>query len=116
MTGAQRPPRLNRRLVLEAPVTAADGAGGFTGGWAALGTVWAEMRAGRGDTGDAAGMPVAAMAYRVVLRAQPPGSAARPHPGQRFRDGARVFAIRAVAEADPAGRFLICFVQEEVAA
>jgi hypothetical protein len=34
--------------------------------------------------------------------------------GQRFRDGARLFNIRAVAERAGHGAFLICFVDEEV--
>ena len=37
-------PRLNRKLVLEAPTRVADGAGGYTVTWAALGG-----RLGRGD-------------------------------------------------------------------
>ena len=40
----------------------------------------------------------------------------RPVPGQRLRDGARIFAIRAVAERDGDGRYLTCFTQEEVVA
>ena len=45
----------------------------------------------------------------------PPGCEARPRPGQRFREDARVWRIRAVAEAYPAGRYLTCFAEEEVA-
>ena len=55
------------------------------------------------------------MSYRIVVRAAPMGSDARPRPDQRFREGARVFAIRAVAEEDAAGRYLVCFADEEVA-
>lgn len=47
-------------------------------------------------------------AARVTVRA-----VARPKPGQRFREGSRVFAILAVAERDPAGRYLTCFCREE---
>ena len=92
-------PRLNRALVLERPARVPDGAGGFSEAWEALGSLWAEVTA-----------------YRVVVRAAPEGSSMRPAAGQRFRDGARVYAIRAVAERDPGGRFLICFCDEEVAA
>ncbi|MFC6687789.1 head-tail adaptor protein [Jhaorihella thermophila] len=111
-----RAPRLNRALVLERPVRAPDGAGGFSEAWEALGTVWAEVTARTGRERGEAGMPVSTVVYRIVLRAAPVGASMRPEAGQRFRDGARIFAIRAVAERDPDGRFLICFCDEEVAA
>ncbi len=109
-------PRLNRELVLEAPVRVADGAGGFVESWVVMGTLWAEVgaRTGRERAVDAG--PVSAVAYRIVVRALPVGSAARPRPGQRFRDAARLFVIQAVSERDPDGRFLTCFADEEVAA
>ncbi|MEM1004270.1 MAG: head-tail adaptor protein, partial [Pseudomonadota bacterium] len=44
------------------------------------------------------------------------GSSMRPAPDQRFREGARQFVIRAVAERDPRGQYLTCFADEEVAA
>ena len=43
-----RPVTLSRRLVLETPQMASDGAGGFTQVWASLGTLWGEVRAGSG--------------------------------------------------------------------
>lgn len=106
---------LNRALLLEAPVTVADGAGGFVQSWAVLGTLWAEVLpgAGREVGGDVA---VAQVAYRITVRAAPVWSEARPKPEQRFRDGARLFTILAVAERDAEGRYLTCFAREEVAA
>lgn len=41
-------PHLNRLLVLEAPEKLADGSGGFTETWAALGNHWAEVSARSG--------------------------------------------------------------------
>ena len=41
------PGELNRRLVLEAPVESADGAGGVTRSYAAVATLWAAVDAGR---------------------------------------------------------------------
>lgn len=108
-------PRLTRALVLEAPVDTADGAGGTATGWTPRGTLWAEVVAGTGREVAGAGGTVAATPYRITVRAAPPGCEARPRPGQRFREGARVWRIRAVAEADPAGRYLTCFAEEEVA-
>ena len=112
----RRAPTPNRRLVLEAPQTAPDGAGGWTKEWAALGTVWGEFRASPGREGHEAGAVLSRVKWRVILRASPYGAASRPRPEQRLREGERVFAILAVAEHDPEGRWLVCHVEEEVAA
>ena len=53
---------------------------------------------------------------RTSRRAAPVGSPQRPKPAQRFREGARLYAIRAVAEQDSRGRYLVCFADEEVTA
>ncbi len=106
-------PRLNRQLVLEAPDVLSDGAGGYVKGWAPLGVLWADVRAGSGRETAQSGAPVSRVAYRVVVRAAPVGHAQRPAAQQRFREGARIFTIEAVAEHDPEGRYLTCFVQEE---
>lgn len=107
-------PRLNRRLTLETPVRLSDGAGGFAETWTALGVVWAELKAQAGRETRLAEAAVAAVPYRIVVRAAPVGFAERPAPEQRFRDGSRLFHIRTVAEADPEGRYLICMADEEV--
>ncbi len=109
-------PQLTRRLVLEAPVRAPDGAGGYVPGWTALGVLWAEVVAGAGR--EAAGLagPVSRSSYRITVRAAPVGSSRRPVADQRLRDGDRVFRVLAVSERDRAGRYLLCSVQEEVAA
>lgn len=108
-------PRLNRQLMLEEASRAPDGAGGWQESWAALGTLWAEIdaRTGRDTGGEAAHLSL--MRYRIIVRAAPHGAPSRPRPGQRFRDGDRVFAITAVAERDADGRYLTCFAEEEVA-
>jgi len=106
-------PHLNRKLVLETPVRAADGAGGFTQSWQALGTLYAAVtaRTGRETAGVAA--PLSRVAYRIVVRAARVGAPSRPLPEQRFREGSRVFNILAVADADSAGRYLTCTAEEE---
>ncbi|RBI87684.1 head-tail adaptor protein [Rhodosalinus halophilus] len=108
-------PRLNRALVLEAPVEAPDGAGGVTEGWVALGTLWAAVAPRQARESSGAAQALATTAHRITVRAAPPGCEARPRPGQRFREGARVWRILAVAEADPEGRYLTCFAEEELA-
>lgn len=108
-------PDLNRKLVLESAGSVPDGSGGFTQAWTALGELWASVEALTGrERGDAGG-PVSVARFRITVRAVPVGRASRPVAGQRFRDGARIFAIRAVAEADAQGRYLLCQTEEEVA-
>lgn len=107
-------PHLNRALVLEEPDRVSDGAGGFSEGWTALGTLWAEVTARTGRETALSGAPVSQVSYKIVVRGTPYGAPDRPKPQQRFRDGARIFTIQAVAERDPEGRYLTCFADEEV--
>lgn len=108
-------PNLNRKLVLETPLRVSDGAGGYSETWDALGILWAEVTVRTGRERSEAGAPVSAVSCKIVVRGAPIGSQARPKPEQRFREGARVYVIRAVAERDPQGRFLTCFADEEIA-
>lgn len=111
-----RAPRLNRKLVLEEAQRVADGAGGFTLTWVALGALWAAVDAGTGRERAGAVAPVSSVPYRITVRGAPQGAPSRPKPDQRLRDGARVFQITAVTEADGGGQYLMCFAQEEVVA
>ena len=108
--------RLTRKLVLEAPQTEPDAAGGHSISWVELGVLWAEVTARTGRGSDYGGVATGRMAYRIVTRGAPPGVPSRPRAGQRFREGTRLFRIEAVAEKDPRGRYLTCFATEEVAA
>lgn len=110
-----RAPHLNRALVLEAPTRTPDGSGGFTTDWAAVGLLWAEITPGAGRDPAGEEVVLTSVPYRITVRAALPGAANRPKPEQRFREGTRVFAILAVAERDPAGRYLTCFCREEAA-
>jgi len=107
---------LSRLLTLEDSSRVADGAGGFTESWAAVGDLWAEvtMRTGREKSGGTG--VISNMGYKIVVRSAPQGSSMRPKPDQRFREGARVFRILAVADRDAFGRYLTCFAAEEVVA
>ncbi|WP_238364359.1 head-tail adaptor protein [Mesobacterium pallidum] len=109
-------PRLNRQLALEERGFVADGAGGFTESWTVLGLLWAEVnpRTGRDAAGE--GAKVSTTSYRIVVRGAPVGHTTRPLPGQRLREGPRVYRIDAVTEADPTARYLVCFAEEELAA
>jgi head-tail adaptor len=106
-------PHLNRALALEAPDRVADGAGGFLDNWTQLGMLWAEVTARTGRETRTGGTAISRTGYKIVVRGAPYGAPDRPRPQQRFRDGTRIFTIEAVAERDPEGRYLSCFVQEE---
>lgn len=109
-----KPVRLNHPLVLEEAQIQSDGAGGLVAQWAALGTLWAELRAGSGRERLAEMGPQGRAGFRIIVRAAAQGSPARPRPDQRFRSGARLFRILAVAELDPRGAYLTCFAEEEL--
>ncbi len=104
---------LNRALLLEAPLRSDDGMGGHVVTWQALGQVWAEVLPGSGRELGGEDMLLASVPYRITLRAAPQDAPSRPVPGQRFRDGTRIFEILAVTERDPGGRYLRCFTREE---
>ena len=109
-------PNLTRKLVLEEPVRSPDGAGGFTVTWVALGTLWAEIKAGTGREKAGEHLTISALPVEITVRAAPQGAPSRPKPEQRFRDGSRYFRIQAVTESDDDPRYLTCFAKEEVSA
>lgn len=109
-------PRLDRRMVLEAPLRVADGAGGFNLTWGVKGVLWAALNPGSGREAAGEEVLVAQTPYRITVRGAPIGSGARPKPEDRLRDGTWVFTILAVTEADARGQYLTCFAREEVPA
>ncbi|QFU08260.1 Phage head-tail joining protein [Rhodobacteraceae bacterium THAF1] len=106
-------PNLTRPLTLEAPTETADGAGGLAQGWTALGQLWAEMRPRAGSETSGQEAALSRARWTIITRAAPFGAPSRPAPGQRFRDGARLFDILTVAEADPQARYLTISAEEE---
>jgi head-tail adaptor len=104
--------RLNRRLVLEAAARVPDGAGGYAERWEARGTLWAEVAAGAGREVGVDLIARERVSLRIMVRGAPVGAPSRPVAGQRFREGARIYPILAVAEADPEGRYLVCHAEE----
>jgi head-tail adaptor len=109
-----RRPELRRRLVLEARETVPDGSGGFAATWHGLGALWADVEARTGKEDFIAGQPRPRVRYRILVRGAPVGAPSRPKPDQRLREGARIFNILTVAEADPAGRYLEITAEEGV--
>lgn len=106
-------PRLTVPLVLESPERMADGMGGYRMIWKPLGVLYGGMRAGSGSERQAEVGAESIVAWCITVRAAREGDPRRPRPEQRFRMGARVFRIEAVAEADPAGLWLNCIAREE---
>lgn len=111
-----RPFNATRPLTLEGAVRLADASGGYSESWQALGTLWADIRPGAGRREADEFAARAAVPLRVHVRGAPAGAPSRPVPGQRFREGTRLYSILAVAEADPRGAWLVCHCVEEVPA
>lgn len=107
---------LGRLLVLEAVSRLPDGAGGYVETWQELGRLWADVRPGTGSATAADLVALSNVPLKITVRAAPDGSAARPKPDQRFREGARLYRILAVTEGDPEAHYLTCFAREETAA
>jgi SPP1 family predicted phage head-tail adaptor len=86
--------QLNRRLVLQAPVEADDGAGGVIRSYATVTTLWAQVlpvAVGADVIADRLG---AALRYRIVIRRR--DDVTTRH---RFAEGARVYAVLAVQDS-----------------
>lgn len=105
-------PHFNRKLTLEAPTRSSDGAGGFSEVWQTIGTIWGEVL----PRGAGREVEASELKLKVTVRAAPQGAPSRPTAAMRFRDGGRLYVIEAVTEAEAAGRYLVCFVKEEVVA
>ena len=97
---------LKYRLVLEAPVETADGAGGVTRGYATVETLWASLEpvADRVDT--AADGSGAVVTHHIIIRAGPDVTTLH-----RFRLGSRIFRVVAQRELED-GRFLLVHAEE----
>lgn len=102
----------SRRFVLEERSAAPDGGGGVSEGWRELGAIWASVEPGGAREVFSGGGPAAVATHRACIRYAPHGSAARPKPDQRFREGERVFAILGVTEENDRRARLICWLAE----
>lgn len=103
---------LNRRLALQQRVTTPDGAGGFSVTWETVGHLFASVEARRGGERVVGARTLPSVSTLITVRSNPPGDSRRPTTEQRFLDGERVFAILAVSEEDPFGRYLTCWTEE----
>ncbi|MCC5977075.1 MAG: head-tail adaptor protein [Salinarimonas sp.] len=94
-------------FVIETPLHAPDGFGGFTRSWQAGPAVWGALETLRFDERRIADRIEEVATHRLHLRRRDP-----PQAGARFRLGARVFDLRASEAADRPGRDVICLVEE----
>lgn len=101
------PGRLNRRLVLEAPMETPDDAGGVVRAYSDVGTIWADVTpvAARSDVeAESAG---ATVTHRIRVRSGPTITT-----WHRLRLDALVFRIVSVRAHDRSGRFLDIHAEE----
>lgn len=106
---------LNRALELQTRKTVPDNAGGFVSTWETLGQVWAQIDSSLGGTQIGEGASVSRLSLSVITRAAPMNDPRRPRVGQRFLEGARVYAIEAVDDYDRFARYVKCRCKEEIA-
>jgi len=103
------PGKLNRRLVLEAPVESADGAGGVTQSFETAATLWAQVLPVSARASLDADHAGAAISHRIVIRHR--GGLTTRH---RLREGERVYRIVSLREQDDTRRFIEIAAQERV--
>jgi SPP1 family predicted phage head-tail adaptor len=103
------PGRLDRRLVLEAPVETPDGAGGVTRSYESVTTLWASVVPVSSREEIEAAQIGLAVTHRLTLRFRPDIT-----PRHRLREGARVFRIVRLRESDARRRFLVIEAEERV--
>lgn len=108
-------PALTRRLTLERRVVEPDGGGGVVDRWEALGEVWAEVLPGGAVERFFGGAEASSVSHRIRMRWLPFGAPGRPMASQRLRDGARVYDIAGVTEADARNAFLLIWAREGAA-
>ena len=106
---------LNKELTLESPALNPDGAGGWVQTWVVQGTLWTQVIAASAREKATNLATRSTVRYNILVRGAPEGAPSRPRPEQRFTDGARIWRITAVKEADTRGLYLICHAEEEVA-
>lgn len=102
-----RPGQLRHRLVLEAPVFAADGGGGTARSWETSVILWAQIIPLSPAPDVDAERPGGQVRYRVICRHR-----TEVKVGQRFRNGPQYLGIEAVFDPDGTARWLECRCRE----
>ena len=100
------PGDLNRRLVLEAPVETADGAGGVTRGYTPVMTLWASVEPVSARNTVIADAPGATVTHRIVIRRR-----AAVTTRHRLVEGTAIYRIVTLRD-DATRRFLVIGAEE----
>ncbi|ARQ00948.1 phage head closure protein [Pseudorhodoplanes sinuspersici] len=103
------PGKLNRRLVLEAPLETDDGAGGVMRSFGAIATLWASVTPVSAHEEIEAARLGARVTHRIGLRFS--SDITTRH---RFRDGSAVYRIVSLRDRDGRKRFLDIAAEERV--
>jgi len=103
------PGKLNRRLVLEAPVETGDGAGGVTRSYNAVATLWAQVTPVSAQEEIEAARLGARITHRIGLRFS--NDVTTRH---RFREAGAVYRIVSLRDRDGRKRFLEIAAEERV--
>lgn len=98
---------LRHRLTLEYAVRVDDDCGGATETWVAVAEVWSAVRATSGDERTDADQLAGHVTHEIWIRRR-----SGVGPDMRFREGGRVFEIRAVLDDWQRGRLLRCLCEE----
>lgn len=100
------PGELNRRLVLQAPVETADGAGGVVRSYPSTMTLWASVEPVSARNAVVADAPGATVTHRIVIRRR-----AAVTTRHRFVEGTTVYRIVTLRD-DATRRFLVIGAEE----
>jgi SPP1 family predicted phage head-tail adaptor len=103
------PGKLNRRLVLEAPVEADDGAGGVARNFAAIATLWASVTPVSAQEEIEAARLGARVTHRIGIRFT--SDITTRH---RFRDDSAVYRIVSPRDRDGDKRFLDIAAEQRI--
>lgn len=103
---------LRRRLTLERLAATQDGAGGRNEAWEPIAALYAQLVPVGGRETLSGGRSASRMTHKAYVRHQSFGAPSRPKADQRFREDNRIFAIRAVSEADEHRGYLVCWLEE----
>ena len=103
------PGRLNRRLVLEAPLETDDGAGGVARSFHQVATVWASVTPVTAQEEIEAARLGARVTHRIGIRFS--SDITTRH---RFRDGSAVYRIVSLRDRDGRKRFLDISAEQRI--
>jgi SPP1 family predicted phage head-tail adaptor len=98
---------LRTRLTLEMPVRAGDGGGGADVSWQTVADVWAAVRPVSGGESLTLDRVAGRLSHEIYVRHRDDVTLA-----MRFRDGTRVYDIRAAFDPDGKRQWLRCLAEQ----